>query len=159
MTRRTNNFGTGGLIRARKMALALAAFSALVAGPSVALAAKPDAIDPQKPGVALYPGARHDASTSGLMRTSMGVEGVAYRTGDDLGKVAAFYKKQAGIKPMGDVTKDTAAFAAGCKEEFNAILKKTMTTGCQLHVTAQNPWMDMKTGKLVSDTLITVVKQ
>jgi hypothetical protein len=26
-------------------------------------------------------------------------------------------------------------------------------------ITIQNPWMDMKTGKLVNDTLISIVKQ
>lgn|GEM_PF-1195002 len=110
-------------------------------------------------GIAVYPGAKPDAATTEFLRSQMGVEGAAYRTNDSLQKVAAFYQQQPGTKPMGDATKDSVAFVAGCKEEFNAVLKKKMSAGCTHHVTVQNPWMDMKTGKLVADTLVSVVKQ
>ena len=110
-------------------------------------------------GIAAYPGAKQDTAVSEFLRSQLGGEGVAYRTNDSLPKVAAFYQQQPGMKPMGDATKESAAFAAGCKEEFNAVLKKKMSTGCTHHVTVQNPWMDMKTGKMVADTLVSVVKQ
>jgi hypothetical protein len=113
----------------------------------------------QPAGIPVYPGAKADAATTDFLRRQMGVEGVAYRTGDALQKVAAFYQAQPGVQPMGEATKDSAAFVAGCKEEFNAVMKKKMTTGCTHHVTVQNPWMDMKTGKMVQDTLVSIVKQ
>lgn len=129
-----------------------AALAALLATQALTAAAQPA-------GVAVYPGAKPDAATTDFLRRQMGVEGAAYRTGDALQKVAAFYQAQPGVQPMGEVTKDSAAFVAGCKEEFNAVMKKKMTTGCTHHVTVQNPWMDMKTGKMVQDTLVSIVKQ
>lgn len=129
--------------------MVLAVLAALPSGPALA----------QGSGIAVYPGAKPDAATTEFLRGQMGVEGAAYRTNDSLQKVAAFYQQQPGMKPMGDATKDSAAFVAGCKEEFNAVLKKKMSTGCTHHVTVQNPWMDMKTGKMVADTLVSVVKQ
>lgn len=132
-----------------RAALALACLAAIASGPALA----------QTAGIAIYPGAKQDAATSEFLRSQMGVEGAAYRTNDSLQKVAAFYQQQPGMKPMGDATKDSAAFVAGCKEEFNAVMKKKMTTGCTHHVTVQNPWMDMKTGKMVADTLVSIVKQ
>lgn len=62
------------------------------------------------------------------------------------------------MKPMYAPIKDSAAFLAGCKDEYNEILKKNMPR-CGYHVTVQSPWMDMKTGKMMNDTLITIVKQ
>lgn len=132
-----------------RAAVALACLAAVMAAPALA----------QNAGIAVYPGAKPDAATSEFLRSQMGVEGAAYRTSDSLQKVAAFYQQQPGMKPMGDATKDSAAFVAGCKEEFNAVMKKKMTTGCTHHVTVQNPWMDMKTGKMVADTLVSIVKQ
>jgi hypothetical protein len=55
-------------------------------------------------------------------------------------KVVAFYKKQEGLK----------SFIA---DEKNAIFKKGKTD-----ITVQTPWMDMKTGKMNNDTLISIVK-
>jgi len=134
----------------RCAAIVLAALAALPVGPAAA----------QAPAdIAVYPGAKPDAATTEFLRGQMGVQGAAYRTHDSLQKVAAFYQQQPGMKPMGDATKDSAAFVAGCKEEFNAVLKKKMSAGCTHHVTVQNPWMDMKTGKMVADTLVSIVKQ
>lgn len=135
---------------------ALCALALAVSGP---VAAQTRGLDPAKPGVAVYPGAKHDAATSEFLRTSLQVDGAAYRTADDVAKVAAFYKGQAGVQAMGDAAKDSAAFSAGCKEEFNAALKKKITTGCALQITVQRPWMDMKTGKMMPDTLVSIVKQ
>lgn len=138
----------GGLVKTCA-AIALATLAALPSAPALA----------QNATIAVYPGAKPDAATTEFLRSQMGVEGAAYRTNDSLQKVAAFYQQQPGMKPMGDATKDSAAFVAGCKEEFNAVMKKKMTTGCTHHVTVQNPWMDMKTGKMVADTLVSIVKQ
>lgn len=131
---------------------AAAALASLLSVPVLTAAAQPA-------GIAVYPGAKPDAATTDFLRRQMGVEGSAYRTGDALQKVAAFYQAQPDVQPMGEPTKDSAAFVAGCKEEFNAVMKKKMTTGCTHHVTVQNPWMDMKTGKMVQDTLVSIVKQ
>lgn len=117
-----------------------------------------DVLDPAKAGIAVYTGAKPDAATTEFVLNSLGVEGAAYRTTDALAKVVDFYGKQSGIKPMGEPSKDSAAFLAGCKDEYNEILKRNMSR-CGYHVTVQNPWMDMQTGKMVNDTLITIVKQ
>lgn len=85
--------------------------------------------------------------------------GAAYRTADDVARVAAFYRGQAGVRAMGEAAKDSAAFSAGCKEAFDAVLKKKVATGCALQITVQSPWMDMKTGKRMPDTLVSIVKQ
>lgn len=39
------------------------------------------------------------------------------------------------------------------------MLKKKVATGCALQITVQTPWMDMKTGKRMPDTLMSIVKQ
>ncbi len=114
--------------------------------------------DALEAGIPVYQGAKPDAAATDFVRTSLGMEGAAYRTTDALAKVVGFYSKQTGMKPMSEPTKDSAAFLAGCKDEYNEILKKNMSR-CGYHVTLQNPWMDMKTGKMVNDTLITIVKQ
>lgn len=115
-------------------------------------------LDPAKAGIPVYPGSKADAATSAFLRESLGMTGAAYRTGDGVAKVVAFYDKQAGMKKMPGATGEQAAFSAGCKGEFNRILKQEIQT-CAYQVTVQNPWMDMKTGQLVRDTLVSIVKQ
>jgi hypothetical protein len=133
--------------------------AALLPLAQAALAAKgAEPLDPAQAGVPVYPGAKADAGTTDFVRTSLGMSGAAFRTGDEVGKVVAFYGKQAGVKPMAEANKEGGAFLAGCKDEYNAVLKKAMAR-CNLQVTVQNPWMDMKTGKLVNATLITIVRQ
>lgn len=138
-------------------ALGLALVAALCL-PAVAQDGKGAALDPAKAGVAVYPGARPDGATSTFLRESLKLTAAAYRTSDDLAKVAAFYAKQAGVSRMPGTDKEQAAFSAGCKAEYNAVMKKTMER-CGYQVTLQNPWMDMKTGQLVRDTLISIVRQ
>jgi len=95
----------------------------------------------EKFGVMVYPGAKLDAETTKVV-VQMSTGGAAcYRTGDKLSKVVEFYKKQPGFK-----------YIAGDKE--SAMLKKG-----NVDVTVQSPWMDMKTGKKNSDTLISIVNQ
>lgn len=155
-----HNFRTAQPAHSRSpRGLAWDALCALAVASSLPVAAQTKGMDSAKPGVAVYPGAKHDAATSEFLRTSLHVDGAAYRTADDVEKVAAFYKGQAGVQAMGEAAKDSAAFTAGCKEEFNAALKRKITTGCALQITVQRPWMDMKTGKMMPDTLVSIVKQ
>jgi hypothetical protein len=141
---------------ARAFALAALALCAIHGRP--AFAEKGEALDPAKAGIAVYPGAKADANASAFVRDSLGMTATAYRTGDDVAKVSAFYGKQAGIKRVGDATKENAVFSAGCKDVHNSVMKRTVQR-CGYQVTVQNPWMDTKTGKLSPDTLITIVKQ
>lgn len=70
------------------------------------------------------------------------MEGAAYRTADSVEKVVAFYKTQNMLKAV-SVEKEGALFMKGSYE---------------LTVTIQNPWMDMKTGAKMTDTLISISK-
>jgi hypothetical protein len=94
----------------------------------------------EKFGVPVYHGATYDAETSKAVKDMMQVEAACYRTGDPTSKVADFYRKQ-GLSSMGDVTKEGAPFRKG-----------------MIDVTMQSPWMNMKTGAMMKDTLISIVK-
>ena len=94
----------------------------------------------EKFGVKVYDGAKYDATTSKTLSESMSIQAACYRTNDGVAKVTAFYAKQAGLESMG-----------GDKE--GAMFKKG-----DVDITIQNPWMDMKTGKMMKDTLISIVK-
>ena len=141
-------------ITGRAMGLAVVSLGLFAANGALAA----DALDPANAGIPVYQGAKPDAATTNFVLNSLGVEGAAFRTADALAKVTDFYSKQAGMKPMGEPGKDSATFLAGCKDEYYEILKKNVSR-CGYHVTVQNPWMDMKTGKMVHDTLISIVKQ
>lgn len=91
-------------------------------------------------GVTVYPGARADATVTRDLKEKLSTNGFAYRTGDSVAKVAEFYRKQPSLKDMGG-DKESAGF-----------------TGGSVMVTIQNPWMDMSTGKMNRDTLISIVK-
>jgi hypothetical protein len=138
-------------------AAAALAFAALIQ-PAGAQEAKGAALDPAKAGIAVYPGANADAGVASLLRESLQLTAAAYRTGDSAEKVTAFYARQPGMSQMPGATREQAGFLAGCKDEFNKYMKKNMQK-CGYHVTIQNPWMDMKTGKMVADTLISIVRQ
>ena len=94
----------------------------------------------EKFGVKVYDGAKYDASTSKTVSESMSINAACYRTNDSVAKVVAFYSKQPGLESMG-----------GDKE--GAMFKKG-----DVDITIQNPWMDMKSGKMMKDTLISIVK-
>jgi hypothetical protein len=94
----------------------------------------------EKFGVPVYPGAKYDAETTKAVKDMMQTEAACYRTGDPISRVAAFYQKE-GLKSMGDVTKEGALFRKG-----------------MIDVTMQSPWMNMKTGAMMKDTLISIVK-
>jgi hypothetical protein len=95
----------------------------------------------EKIGVKVYGGAKYDAATSKNVSESLSINAACYRTNDSVAKVAEFYKKQPGMKYTGG-EKVSAGFSKG-----------------DVDVTIQNPWIDMKTGKMMNDTLITIVKQ
>lgn len=93
-------------------------------------------------GVKVYPGAKFDQATSKALKEQMGFNGFCYRTSDSVQKVADFYKKE-GLTLMGSVTKEAAMYQ----------------TKTGVDVTIQSPWMDMASGKMMKDTLISIVKQ
>lgn len=94
----------------------------------------------EKFGVQVYSGAKYDAATSKNVSEFASAKAACYRTNDSVAKVAEFYKKQPRMEYTGG-EKVAAAFTNG-----------------QVDVTIQNPWMDTKTGKMMTDTLITIVK-
>jgi len=94
----------------------------------------------EKFGVKVYDGAKFDASTSKTVSESMSINAACYRTNDGVAKVVEFYKKQPGLESMGE-SKEGAMFKKG-----------------NIDITIQNPWIDMKSGKMMKDTLISIVK-
>ena len=94
----------------------------------------------EKFGLKVYDGAKYDASTSKTVSESMSINAACYRTNDNITKVIEFYKKQSGLD-----------FISGSKE--SAMFKKA-----NVDITIQNPWMDMQSGKMMKDTLISIVK-
>jgi len=93
----------------------------------------------EKYGITVYTGAKHDSGASEFLK-QMSPQSAAYRTGDSVDKVINFYKKQAGFTLVGDPTKEGAMFRKG-----------------KMDVTIQSPWMDTSTGKIMQDTLISIV--
>ena len=104
------------------------------------LATVGSALAEERMGVTVYPGAKYDADTSKAVKDMVQGEAACFTTADPVAKVAAFYQAQ-GLKPVGDVTKEGAMFRkAG------------------VDVTIQSPWMNMKTGTMMKDTLVSIVK-
>lgn len=95
----------------------------------------------EKFGVIVYTGAKYDSGASDFLK-QLSPQSAAYRTGDSVNKVIDFYKKQPGFNLVGDPTKEGAMFRKG-----------------KVDITIQNPWMDTKTGKMMKDTLISIVAQ
>ena len=92
-------------------------------------------------GVAVYPGAKADPEVAAQLKKAMQIDARTYRTPDSVEKVAKFYRDQK-LKPMPGADAKQAGFMAD-----------------GVHVTIQNPWMDMKSGKINNDTLLSIVKQ
>jgi hypothetical protein len=115
------------------------------------------AFNPEKIGVPVYPGARYDTATTQFLRESMAVNGVAYRSTDKALMVAEFYGKQSGLRLIH--ADEEGALLRRCEEEYNEFLKIMLSTDCNVEITIQNPWLNMKTGKLMKDTLISIVNQ
>jgi hypothetical protein len=93
----------------------------------------------EKFGVKVYDGAKHDAATSQFLKEAMSLEASCYRTNDAVSKVVDFYKKQPGLKLIGESNEGAMFRKAG------------------IDITIQTPWMDMKTGMMMKDTLISIV--
>ncbi|WP_139163007.1 hypothetical protein [Desulfonatronum thiosulfatophilum] len=93
-------------------------------------------------GVAVYPEATQHAGTTKFLKEGLGVDGVAYQTKDPASAVIEFYKSQDGIREI-FVSDESAMFRKGD----------------EVDVTVQSPWMDMDTGKLMQDCLISIVKR
>ena len=93
----------------------------------------------EKFGVIIYPGAKFDPGVTDFIK-QISPESAAYRTGDKVEKVIEYYKKSQGMNLMG-ISNDGGMFKKG-----------------NIDITIQNPWMDTKTGKMIKDTLISIVK-
>ena len=92
-------------------------------------------------GVTVYPGAKADAEVAAQLKKAMNITAHTYRTSDSVEKVAQFYRAQK------------------LKEMPGADAKQAGFVGNGVHVTVQNPWADMKTGKINNDTLLSIVKK
>ena len=92
--------------------------------------------------VPVYPGAKADPETAEVLKKQMQITAQTYRTSDSVEKVSQFYKAQK-LKEMPGADKKSAGF----------------TAADGAHVTIQNPWLDMKNGKMNNDTLISIVKK
>jgi hypothetical protein len=90
-------------------------------------------------GVKVYDGARYDAETTAIV-SQMGGQAACYRSADGLSKVLAFYTKLPGSSLI-------HTGAKGAYFKVNGV-----------NVTVQSPWLNMKTGALNKDTLISIVK-
>jgi hypothetical protein len=112
--------------------------AALVA---IALLWSAQALAEQAYGLEVYPGAKPDAAVQKSL-AKMGFKNArTYRTSDPVPKVADFYRKQK-LKEMPGADARGAAFSAD-----------------KANVTIQNPWMDMENGKMMNDTLISIVRK
>lgn len=108
-------------------------------------------------GVEVYEGAKYEESASDFLRES-GMKVFCYRTGDDIAAVIDFYKDDKGLYLISE--DDSSAFFRRCaREEYNKIFDRMVPTDCDLDITVQNPWMDMKTQKINNDTLISITKK
>ena len=113
--------------------LAVFALAVCIAGLTVAGAE-------EKHGVQVYPGAKYDAETTQAVNSAMKLDGACYRTDATVAQVNEFYKKQTG-------TAEVHTSAKG------GLFKKG-----NVNITVQSPWMNMKTGQHMTDTLISIVK-
>jgi hypothetical protein len=94
----------------------------------------------EKYGVNVYDGAKYDADTTQFLATQMKVDGACYRTDATPAQVNEFYKKQPGTT------------------EVHTSAKGGMFKTGGVNITVQSPWMNMKTGQHMTDTLISIVK-
>jgi hypothetical protein len=89
-------------------------------------------------GVEVYPGARPDEQVAKQVKEKLKITARTYRTSDPVSKVADFYRKQ-------NLT------------EAHASKKGATFTGKGATVTIQSPWLDMDSGKMNNDTLVSIV--
>ena len=96
-------------------------------------------------GVAVYPGAKFDQARTKLLKSSLSVEGAAYRTNDDIARVIEFYRKQGLL-----------FLKAGSRSKESARFKKTDTG---VDVVVQNPSKNSNIGAEMKGTLILIFKK
>ncbi len=103
------------------------------------------ALAEERLGVAVYPGAKYDQARTELLRNSLSVQGAAYRTGDDVATVVAFYRKQ-GLQLLktGSPSKEHARF-------------RKSDTG--VDVVVESMRKDPRAGADVPETLIQIFKK
>ncbi len=105
----------------------------------------PSALAAERLGVPVYPGAKYDQDRTKLLQKSLGVKGAAYRTGDDIEMVTAFYRKQGLLfLKIGSPSRDHARFR---KVETN------------VDVVVEKLLKDPKTGAKTGDTVILIFKK
>ena len=102
------------------------------------------AVAGERLGVTVYPGATLELVMTEELMKSPSIEGAAYRTDDGMAKVTEFYRKQGLIfLRLGHPAKESARF-------------KKPDTG--VDVVVQSPWKDPRTGAMMKDTLILIIK-
>ena len=113
--------------------------------------------NPEEIGITVYPGAAYDEETTRFLRQTMACNGAAYQSNENARTIAEFYGRT-GFKIIH--SDDKEVLLKRCKEEYNEFLKKTISTGeCDVEITLQNPWKNMNTGKLIQNTLISIVNR
>ena len=96
-------------------------------------------------GVAVYPGAKYDPAGTIRIHDSLFAQGAAYRTGDDIEKVIAFYRQQGLL-----------LLRAGSPSKDHARFKKTDTG---VDVVVERLRKDPQTGATMTGTLIQIIKK
>ncbi len=96
-------------------------------------------------GVRVYPGAKLDPGTTASMKSMLSVDGAAYRTTAGVAQVTAFYRKEGLL-----------FLRTGEPSKERARLQKTDGSA---DVVIQNPWKDPRTGAVMHDTLIMIIRQ
>ncbi|MDD2390402.1 MAG: hypothetical protein PHP23_11800 [Desulfobacterales bacterium] len=111
--------------------------------------------NPEDLGITVYPGSVYDAETTTFLRESMGLQAGAYQSEDNSRKISLFFEKF-GLKRIH--ADENEILLKRCREEYNPCLKKAMSTGeCDVEITIQKPWRDIKNGELRQNALISIV--
>jgi hypothetical protein len=90
-------------------------------------------------GVEVYPGAKADEQVAKQVKDKLKITAKTYRTSDPVSKVTDFYRKQ-------NLTEAHASKKGA-----------TFTSKAGATVTIQSPWLDMDSGKMNNDTLVSIV--
>ncbi len=105
----------------------------------------PSAAAGERLGVEVYPGAKSDPALSKLLMKNKAIRGEAFLTGDNIEKVAAFYRKQGLLLiRMGSASRERVRF-------------KKMENGTD--VVIQQSWTDPRTNEVRKDTLILIMQE
>lgn len=96
-------------------------------------------------GVPVYPGATYDPALTKTLMKDPAVRGAAYRTGDALEKVAAFYRGRGLV-----FVKQGAP--SGGHARFKHMERNA-------DVVIRRPWKDPRSGKPGNDTLILILRE